>query len=226
MPPGFWSTAVATGLAGFDPAPMLIAAAALTGGVRRRHLFGFAAVLLGGTALVGWLLSRTLGHLFGHLDWPGLLLGHRVSGVIELVAGLALAAYAAYRIGAALRWGRPRTSAEPERVRGVAGLYVVAVTFALIVVGDPAFALFVGLSGDQRPISGVIGWVIWATISQFPLVILMVAAAFGAAHRVAAAGQRLKARLAPTLRTLTTVLVLAAALLAIVIGVVTLSRTL
>lgn len=224
MSPDFLTTAAATGLAGFDPAPMLIAAAALTGGVRRRHLFGFAAVLLGGTVLAGWTLSRTLGHAFGHLDWNRLLLGHRVSGVIELVAGLALAGYATYRIRAALR-GRPAT-AEPERARGVAGLYAVAATFAVIVIGDPAFPLFVGLSGDQPPRSGLLGWVIWALVSQFPLIVLLVAAAFGAAHRVAAAGQRLRARLAPLLSTLTTVLVMAAGVAAIAIGVTTIFRTL
>lgn len=140
MTPDFLSTAAVTGLGGFDPAPMLIAAAALTGGVRRRHLYGFAALLLGGTALLGWILSRTIGHALGHPDWYRLLLGHRASAVIEVVAGLALVTYAVVRIRAAIMMPPAAAeSPEAEKPRGVAGLYAVAATFAVIVVGDQAW---------------------------------------------------------------------------------------
>lgn len=225
MTPDFLSTAAVTGLGGFDPAPMLIAAAALTGGVRRRHLYGFAALLLGGTALLGWILSRTFGHTLGHLDWYRLLLGHRTSAVIEVVAGLALVTYAVVRIRAAIMTPPSTTeSPETEKPRGVAGLYAVAATFAVIVVGDPAYPLFVGLAGDRPGLAGLVGWLIWALVSQFPLVVLLIAATFGAADRVAAGGQRLRQRLAPTLRVLTTVLVMAGGIFALATGIATLIR--
>ena len=41
---------LATAVGGFDPAPMIIMAAALGAGLRHRHIMGASALLLAGTA--------------------------------------------------------------------------------------------------------------------------------------------------------------------------------
>ena len=58
-----------TALGGFDPAPMLILAAALGAGIRKRHIMGSAAVLLGGTAAWGMTLTLLVGPGLQRVNW-------------------------------------------------------------------------------------------------------------------------------------------------------------
>ncbi len=86
-----------TALGGFDPAPMLIFAAALGAGIRKRHIMGSAGVLLGGTAAWGMTLTLLVGPGLQRVNWGELLRHGSISAGIELVLALAIGGYAVWR---------------------------------------------------------------------------------------------------------------------------------
>lgn len=170
-------------IAGFDPAPMLIMAAALGVGVRRRHIVGATAVLLGGTALWGFSLTQLVGRKLLDIQWHDLVRHGAIAAWIELGLGLCLAAYTAYRL---LRRREDREQdRDSDKPRSAWGLYVTAVVFVAIVILDVPFDLFVAASATQTPPVAGVGWVLWAVISQFPVAILAAVTIAGRQRRVA-----------------------------------------
>ena len=85
-------TVLGLGLAGLDPAGALIAAAALTAGARDRAVLLYGVVVLVGTALLGTVLSLTLGARLASVDWSVLVPAGRVGAIIELGVGAGLLA--------------------------------------------------------------------------------------------------------------------------------------
>lgn len=199
-------TVFLTALGGFDPAPALIAAAALAAGIRRRHVLIFAALLLGGTALWGLVLSLTGGARLGRVDWHALARDGAVAAWVELALGLVAGGWALYRL---LRRPRPESARE---VRSPWGLYATAAGFVAIVVFDLPFDVMVVASAAQPLFLTVPGWAAWAALSQAPLTILCAAAALGRHTAAAARMQSLWARLAPVAGTVATACLTAAAL--------------
>jgi hypothetical protein len=136
-------TVLAVGLAGPDPAGALIAAAALTAGARDRVVLLYGAVVLVGTALLGTVLSLTLGARLASVDWSVLVPAGRVGAIIELGVGAGLLAWAVVRL-------RRRSARAPKRRRertGGLGLTGVGASFALPAALDPTFIAVVVLDG-------------------------------------------------------------------------------
>lgn len=168
----FLGTVVVTGLGGFDPAPALIGAAALGARTPRRHVLGFAGLLVGGTALLGMVLTALLGSQLAGVDWHKLLRGGATAAWIELAVGVGLLGYGAYRL-------RGAAAPEKERRRSPAGLYLTALGFVGIVVFDVPFEILNAAAGAQPVWQVIAGWVLWAVISQFPLVALALSVVVG-----------------------------------------------
>ncbi|MCG2623327.1 hypothetical protein LVY72_15625 [Arthrobacter sp. I2-34] len=200
----YLSVVVLTALGGFDPAPALIAAAALAAGFRRRHVLGFAALLIGGTAAWGLVLTVIGGARLGRVDWHALARGGAVAAWVELALGLG--GWALYR---ALRRRRPESSRE---VRSPWGLYATAAGFVAIVVFDLPFDVMVVASAGQPPVLAVPGWVAWAALSQAPLTLLGVAVAAGRHRSAVARLNRIWSRFAPVAGTVATACLAVAAL--------------
>lgn len=204
-------TVLGLGLAGLDPAGALIAAAALTAGAKDRAVLLYGVVVLAGTAVLGTVLSLTLGARLADVDWSVLVPSGRVGAVIEVAIGVGLLAWALLRL-------RRRESRAPKPRRGrtgTAGLTGVGALFALAAVLDPTFVAVVVLAGRDPVVAQVaVAHVLWILISQAPLVLLLVAVARGRHERAVAWFGGWWGRVQPTVRrVVTAALVLTGAVL-------------
>lgn len=215
------------GLLGFDPGPGLIAAGALSLGARRRSIPLFALALIGGTVLWGAALTAILGPAIRRLRW--LTLAESPWGLgIAVVLGAALGWWG---ISSALRLARghrsPRgphlpgdstgsptsdTKAAARIAQGLGPLLLVALFFVAIVLSDPPFPAAVVLSAHLPMAEVVLGFALWALVSQSPLAVMAVAVMTGADRTVTAWGMRLTRRWMPVFRVAATVVAIGAAL--------------
>lgn len=175
-------TVLATALGGFDPAPMLIMAAALGAGVRRRHVVGATVALLAGTAGWGAALTMLAGPRLLSVPWHRVLRYGAVAAWLELALGAALAGYVLFRVIRRIRRG---SGEEAEKPRAAWGLYLTAVAFVAIVIFDVPFDLHVAAAATQGPLLAGLGWVAWAVISQLPVTVLALLTLSGRQHGVA-----------------------------------------
>jgi hypothetical protein len=108
--------ALGLGLAGLDPAGALVAAGALAGGARGRHVAAYGLVSLLGTVALGTALSLVVGPRVSAVDW-GALATSTGAGLVEVTLGLGLVAWGAARARRpATRAPKPRSpSASPWR---------------------------------------------------------------------------------------------------------------
>lgn len=175
-------TVLSTALAGFDPAPMVIMAAALGAGIRRRHIVGASTLLLGGTAAWGLALTLLLGPRLQEVDWWHLVRQGSIAAWIEFALALGIGGYAAWR---AVARRRRRGVPEPEEKPATSpwGLYVTTLVFVGIVIFDLPFDIHVAVAAAQPLPWGVAGWIVWALVSQLPLTLLAVLTAFGRQER-------------------------------------------
>ena len=167
----FLGAAAATGLGGFDPGPALIGAAALGSGIPHRHVLGFGALLISGTAACGIGVTALIGSRLSRVDWHVLLRDGATAAWIELAVGAGLLGYAAHHLVRHRHDARGSTRRPPN----VAGLYLTALGFIGIVVFDVPFEIFVTTAGSQPQWLVGTGWILWAAISQLPLALLLVA---------------------------------------------------
>lgn len=201
-----------TALGGFDPAPMLILAAALGAGIRKRHIMGSAGVLLGGTAAWGMTLTLLVGPGLKRVNWWELIRHGSISAWIELVLALAIGGYAVWRVVAARR-SRGRDTPEEKPATSPWALYVTAVVFVGIVIFDLPFDVHVATAASQPPSHGVAGWIAWSLISQFPLTLLMLLTILGKQQRFSRVMRRAWAAVSPWVNRLVTAVLGLAALL-------------
>lgn len=162
-------TSVALGLAGVDPAGLVIALSALAAGARERVVVGFTLVVVLGTALLGTALTLTVGHQLQDLDWASLLPPDWLGAVVELGLAAGLLAWTAIRLR--------RPGARPPRPartsRTGAALLWAGVAFALSAPLDPTFVGLVVLAGREQPATAVVSaHLVWIVVSQLPLVAL------------------------------------------------------
>lgn len=206
-------TAVVLGLAGIDPAGLVIALSALAAGARERAVIGFALIVVVGTALLGTALTLTVGHQLQDVDWASLLPPDRLGAVVELGLAAGLLAWAVVRVrrpGA-----RPPRPARTSRT-GAALLWAGA-AFALSAPLDPTFVGLVVLAGREQPAVAVASaHLVWILVSQLPLVVLVCAVLLRRHARAVTWLQDLLPRARPVLgRVGTVALGLAGAVLAV-----------
>ncbi|RLY93936.1 hypothetical protein EAE32_01445 [Kocuria tytonicola] len=204
------ATVLATAAGGFDPAPMVIMAAALGAGLRRRHVVGASALLLGGTVLLGLGLTLLVGPVLQSVDWWGLVRHGAVAAWVELALGVAIGVFAAMRAVSRRRGTAPEEEKPPAR--NAWALYVTALVFVGIVVFDPPFDIHVAVAAAQPLPVMVLGWVAWALISQIALTLLLLLTVLGRQERFSAVMQRAWARISPWVGVAVTVLLGLAAL--------------
>lgn len=172
-------TVLPLSLGGLDPAPALIAAVFLTNPVVRKpraSVLTFGAVLIGGTAVWGLVLSKVVGERIRDIPWHEVLRVLLHSGLWTVALKLALAAgLLVYAVISFRKRGRQKQ----EKSRTAAGLLVVALGFVALVTSDVPFVATVALSSHQPFGVQILGLGLWAIISQVPLFALCVAVALG-----------------------------------------------
>lgn len=198
-------TALGLGLAGLDPAGALIAAAALAAGARTRSVVAFGLVALLGTVLLGVTLSLALGTELARIDWLALLPVGRVAAWIGLTLGVSLLVWAVARL---VR--RTVHAPKPRRVRaGTVGLVSTGALFALSAVLDPTFVAVTVLAGrTPGAVAVVVAQLLWALLSQAPLVFLLLALARGGHQAAVQRFTRIWGRMKPALRWVVTIALL------------------
>lgn len=165
-------TAFALGLAGVDPAGLVIALGALAGGARERSVIGFALVVVVGTALLGTVLTLTVGQRLQRVDWSALTPPTWLGAAVELALAAGLLVWAVLRVAQSdVRPPRPRRRA----VSGVALLWA-GVLFAMSAALDPTFGGLVVVAGREESVGVVASaHLVWIITSQAPLVVLTIA---------------------------------------------------
>ncbi|MDR7373516.1 hypothetical protein J2X28_000472 [Kocuria rhizophila] len=167
----YTGTVLATALGGFDPAPMVIMAAALGAGVRRRHIMGASALLLGGTAAWGVALTLLAGPRLQSVDWWALVRHGGTAAWVEAGLAVVVGGYALWR---AVSRRRARGEPTPEKPAASPwALYATSLVFVGIVVLDIPFDIHVAVAASQPLPRVVIGWVAWALLSQIALTALV-----------------------------------------------------
>lgn len=204
-------TVFVTALGGFDPAPMVIMAAALGAGVRRRHIMGASALLLGGTAAWGLALSLLAGPRLQRVDWWALVRHGSTAARVEVGLAVALGGYALWR---AVSRRRARGESTPEKPAASPwALYATSLVFVGIVVLDIPFDIHVAVAATQPLPRVVLGWEAWALLSQIALTALVLLTVLGRQERFSAVMRRAWAAVAPRISVVVTALLGLASLL-------------
>lgn len=208
--------ALALGLAGIDPAGLLVALGALAAGARERTVLVFTAIVIVGTALLGTALSLTLGRRLQDFEWTSLLPPDWLGAAVEVVLAVALLAWAFVR----LRRPEARPPRPERRARTGKALAVGGLLFAASAPLDPTFVGLVVLAGRGESFVGVaLAHTTWIVVSQLPLVALAVAVVLRRHDRAVGWIRDLLPRARPVLAGLGTVaLVLTAAVMAVDAG--------
>lgn len=165
-------TALTLGLAGIDPAGLLLALGSLAAGARERTVLVFTAIVVTGTALLGTVLTLTLGQQLQRFDWTSLLPPDWLGATIEAILAVALLTWVVVR----LRRPEARPPRPDKRGRTGSALVWGGFLFAASAPLDPTFVGLVVLSGRGESVPAVaLAHVTWIVVSQLPLVALAVA---------------------------------------------------
>lgn len=203
-------TALALGLAGIDPAGLLLALGSLAAGARGRTVLIFTATIVAGTALLGTVLTLTLGQQLQGFDWTSLLPPDWFGAVIEALLAAALLMWMVVRLR------RPEARPPRPAKRGRTGTALVwgGLAFAVTAPLDPTFVSLVVLAGrgESAPAIGL-AHVTWIVVSQLPLVALAIAVILHRHDRVVAWLRDFMPRIRPALARLGTVTLALAGLL-------------
>lgn len=207
----YFSLLLPLGLAGFDPAPVLLAALFLTrhpDPAGRRTVAWFCALIVGGTALWGVFLSRLFGEQIQRIPWHSMwhwvLHAGAITVAIKLVLAFALLGYGMYALIKKTRRGAEERAensvkSESKKAGSRRALLLFGVSFILVITTDIPFAAFVGVSGHQPLWAQVLGMLGWSLISQLPLLALLFAMVTGRDRWFTQLLQRAQARISGVL---------------------------
>lgn len=163
--------ALLIGLAGLDPTAALLAVAALVAGATSRALTAFVLTVMIGVPVVGTVLSLTVAARLADLDWRVLVPQGRLGAVLGLVVGLALLITGIVRL---VRHPRPRPSSPQARRVGTLAMVGAGAVYVGSLLIDPTFVAVTVLAGRSRdPLVVVSMQLIWALLSQSPLLLLL-----------------------------------------------------
>jgi hypothetical protein len=194
-------TALGLGLAGIDPAGMFLALGSLAAGARERTVLIFTVTVVAGTALLGTVLTLTLGQQLQDFDWASLLPPDWLGAVIEALLAAALLTWAVVRLR------RPEARPPRPSKRGRTGTALVwgGLLFAASAPLDPTFVGLVVLAGRSESVAAIgLAHVTWIAVSQLPLVALAVAIMLRRHDRAVAWLRDLMPRVRPALARLGT----------------------
>ncbi|QNH95809.1 hypothetical protein [Corynebacterium anserum] len=199
----FLGLMVSLAIGGFDPAPALIGGVFLAAGsggavsfsTRRHQILIFAFTLIGGTALWGVVLATTVGARLAAVD-IGAILHIALNAGWWTIVGKAVIATAVACVGW-YYWRRnaqfyrtaghgdvhtdPHTESA-QKTKGLRGLILTALFFIAIVTTDVPFLAGAIAAGTQPLWINALGNLVWAVISQLPLVVLCITLMFGKAQ--------------------------------------------
>ncbi|MFW0179695.1 hypothetical protein [Rothia sp. P7208] len=173
------------GIAGFDPTPALLAVYYLSvrpGKRSRRAVFVFCLSIILGIVVWGLLLTAVLGETLNHLPWKQILswiVSSRQVPVLvgKLVCALLLVTYGIYSIMRirfhAHRLDSNEMHTKKMRFTSPVGLALFTLGFLAIITFEISFTTYIALSAQQPLPIRSLGLLGWATISQLPLVLLL-----------------------------------------------------
>lgn len=188
--------AVGLGLAGIDPAGLLLALGSLAAGARERTVLLFTAIVVAGTALLGTVLTLGLGRQLQDFDWTSVFPPDWLGALIEGFLAAALLAWALIR----LRRPGARPPRPSKRARTGLALVWAGLLFAASAPLDPTFVGLVVLAGrGESVLAVVLAHVMWVVVSQLPLVALAVLIMLGRHDRAVDSLRNLLPRMRPTL---------------------------
>jgi hypothetical protein len=194
-------TALALGLAGIDPAGLLLALGSLAAGARERTVLIFTAIVVAGTALLGTVLTLTLGQQLQEFDWTSLLPPDWLGASMEAFLAAALLTWVVVR----LRRPEARPPRPARRGRTGRALVWAGLVFAASAPLDPTFVGLVVLAGRGESVLAIgLAHVTWIVVSQLPLVVLAVAIVLRRHDRAVAWLRDLMPRVRPVLARLGT----------------------
>ena len=159
----------------------VIAISVMLRGGRVRHLLAFAG---GYTVIIvaATLILQPLLALLNRWLRPVLESNNSV-GAVEIVVGLALAAFGIHQFRGAARpplpHGRLERRSTPKRL-ATAPLVLAGIGFSATALADPGFAIAVGMASQEQHLAlRVALLVLWNLLYQAPLVAVLCAAMFG-----------------------------------------------
>lgn len=159
----------------------VIAISVMLRGGRVRHLLAFA----GGYTVIIVAATLILQPLLALLNrWlRPVLESNNAVGAVEIVVGLALAAFSVHQFRAASRpplpHGRLERRSTPKRL-ATAPLVLAGIGFSATALADPGFAIAVGMASQEQHLAlRVLLLVLWNLLYQAPLVAVLCAAMFG-----------------------------------------------
>lgn len=168
--------ALGLGIAGFDPSGALIAIALLAAGATRRAVLLFCLTYLAGLIALLTLTSSVLSTKLPGTGWRALDDHPATKAGAELVIGIALLAFAAWRIRHADAGKPGKTRALPVSTGATIGMGAL---LALGVVGDPALVAFAVVAGTAKTLSTIIiAHTIAVLASKSLVVVVMIGIAF------------------------------------------------
>lgn len=204
--------ALLIGLAGIDPTAALLAVAALVAGATTRALTAFGLTVMIGAPVFGALLSFTVAARLAAVDWRVLVPQGRIGAVLGLVVGIALLTTGIIRL--VRRRPPPRPTTRPARRVGTLALVGAGAAYVGSLLIDPTFVAVTVLAGRSRePLVVIAMQLVWALLSQLPLLLLLLAVSRVGRQRAIDWFQSGWARLQPALRLLVTAALLLAGLL-------------
>lgn len=190
-------------IGGFDPAPALIGGVFLASGsggtasfsTRRHHILIFAVTLIGGTALWGAILATTVGARLAAVNIGAILRialnagWWTIAGKTLIATAVACVGWYYWRRNMKLSGATAHSDAcahermeSTKKDNGLRGLMLTALFFIAIVTTDVPFLAGAIAAGTQPLWAIAIGNLLWAVISQLPLVALCIALGFGKAR--------------------------------------------
>lgn len=203
--------ALLIGLAGLDPTAALLAVAALVAGATSRALTAFVLTVMIGVPVVGTVLSLTVAARLADLDWRVLVPQGRLGAVLGLVVGLALLITGIVRL---VRHRRPRPSSPQARRVGTLAMVGAGAVYVGSLLIDPTFVAVTVLAGRSRdPLVVVSMQLIWALLSQSPLLLLLLTVGRFGRQRAVEWFRAGWARIQPALQLIVTAALLVAGLL-------------
>lgn len=158
------------GLGGFSPLPALVAAVFLAGRSihRKRNVFAFGVLLIGGTTLWGLMLSQVVGTRLAEVPWPRIIYAALDAGPLTALGKLVIATPLLwYSIRSWRRGWRTRPAKKVEEKTFI-GLLLVAVFYIIAFTIDVPYITAITLASKQPAPAAALGLLMWAIVAHSP----------------------------------------------------------